>query len=94
MKACGRRLNSSSPDRFSAEREQEILPDHSSPSGGGLGLCGAAFATLEASLFIARLTRRYDLEALDPAPVRPAARLTTRPRREVMMRVRRRPHSL
>ncbi|MGA1308536.1 MAG: cytochrome P450 [Gemmatimonadaceae bacterium] len=83
------------PDRFSAEREQEILPGSFLPFGWGPRVCvGAAFATLEASLFIARLTRRYDLEALDPAAVRPAARLTTRPRREIMMRVRRRPHSL
>jgi len=77
------------PDRFSPEREQGILPGSFLPFGWGPRVCvGAAFATLEASLFIARLTRRYDFEALDPSTVRPAARLTTRPRHEIMMRVR------
>jgi cytochrome P450 len=49
---------------------------------------GAAFATLEAALIIARLVRRYDFETLDPSLVRPVARLTTRPRHEVMFRAR------
>ncbi len=83
------------PDRFSPEREQEIVPGSFLPFGWGPRVCvGAAFATLEAALFIARLTRRYDFEALDPSTVRPAARLTTRPRHEIMMRVRRRQGSI
>ena len=83
------------PDRFSPEREGAIVPGAFLPFGWGPRVCvGAAFATLEASLFIARLTRRYDFEALAPERVRPAARLTTRPRHEIQMRVRHRSKSV
>lgn len=76
------------PDRFSAEREHEITPGAFLPFGVGPRVCvGAAFATLEAALIIARLTRRYDFTALDAASVRPVARLTTRPRHEIMVKV-------
>jgi cytochrome P450 len=76
------------PDRFSAEREHEITPGAFLPFGVGPRVCvGAAFATLEAALIIARLTRRYDFTALDAAAVRPVARLTTRPRHEIMVKV-------
>jgi cytochrome P450 len=76
------------PDRFSPEREKEITPGSFLPFGVGPRVCvGAAFATLEAALIIARLTRRYDFLALEPSKVRPVARLTTRPRHEIMMRV-------
>ncbi len=76
------------PDRFSPEREHEITPGSFLPFGVGPRVCvGAAFATLEAALIIARLTRRYDFTTLDPASVRPVARLTTRPRHEIMVRV-------
>jgi len=76
------------PDRFSPEREAELTPGAFLPFGSGPRVCvGAAFATLEAALVIARLARRYDFTALDPAIVRPVARLTTRPRHEVMVRV-------
>jgi cytochrome P450 len=51
---------------------------------------GAAFATIETALIIARLARRFDFDALEPATVRPYARLTTRPAVEIMMKVRRR----
>jgi cytochrome P450 len=83
------------PDRFSPEREGAIVPGAFLPFGWGPRVCvGAAFATLEASLFIARLTRRYDFEALAPERVQPAARLTTRPRHEIQMRVRHRSKSV
>jgi cytochrome P450 len=52
---------------------------------------GTAFATVESSLILARLVRRYDFEALDAARVQPAARLTTRPVREIMCVAKRRP---
>lgn len=77
------------PDRFLGGREEAITPGAFLPFGFGPRVCvGAAFATLEAALFIARLTRRYDLEALDAASVRPVARLTTRPRYEILVRAR------
>ena len=76
------------PDRF--EREGEITPGTYIPFGLGPRVCaGAAFATTEAVLLIARLFRRYDFTVLEPAKVRPAARLTTRPTRQVMCTVRR-----
>lgn len=76
------------PDRFAPEREADITPGAFIPFGFGPRVCvGAAFATLEASLFIARLVRRYDFTTLDPTSVRPCARLTTRPRHEIQMRV-------
>ncbi len=79
------------PDRFSPEREREIRPGTYIPFGLGPRICvGAAFATVEASLILASLVRRFSLEALDPGVVRPVARLTTRPAREIMCVVRRR----
>lgn len=76
------------PDRFSPERKGDITPGAFLPFGVGSRVCvGAAFATLEAALIVARLTRRYEFTALEPETVRPCARLTTRPRHEVMVRV-------
>jgi cytochrome P450 len=79
------------PDRFNPDREGEMTPGAYLPFGVGPRVCvGAAFATLEASLIIARLVRRFDFEAIDAASVKPVARLTTRPLHEIMVRVRRR----
>lgn len=79
------------PDRFSPEREKEFSPGAYIPFGIGPRVCvGAAFATTEATLILSRLFRRYDVEVLDAARVRPAARLTTRPSEQIMIRVRRR----
>ncbi len=79
------------PDRFSPEREAEMTPGTYLPFGQGPRVCvGAGFATVEACLILARLGARYDIEVLAPESVRPAARLTTRPKREILCRVRRR----
>jgi cytochrome P450 len=79
------------PDRFVPEREREIAQGAYMPFGVGPRLCvGAAFATIEACLILARLVRRYDFEVLDAHKVRPVARLTTRPARQILCRVRRR----
>jgi cytochrome P450 len=79
------------PDRFAADREKEFAPGAYIPFGIGPRVCvGAAFATTEAVLILARLFRRYDVEVLDAAKVRPAARLTTRPAEQILCRVRRR----
>jgi cytochrome P450 len=80
------------PDRFAPDREGEAQPGAYIPFGLGPRICvGAAFATVEASLILARLVRRYDIEALDAGRVRPVARLTTRPAREIMCLARPRP---
>jgi cytochrome P450 len=83
-----REPNAFDPDRFAPEREAEMTPGAYIPFGIGPRICaGAAFATVEAVLLIARLFRRFDFTLDDPAGVRPAARLTTRPTRQVMCRV-------
>ena len=77
------------PDRFLPEREAQQVPGSYLPFGSGPRVCvGAAFATIETALIIARLVRAFDFEALDAASVRPYARLTTRPATEIRMRVR------
>jgi cytochrome P450 len=79
------------PDRFAGEREKEFAPGAYLPFGIGPRVCvGAAFATTEATLILARLLRRYDFEVLDADRVRPAARLTTRPAEQIRIRVARR----
>lgn len=79
------------PDRFDAAAGRP--PDRGVLMSFGLGprVCiGAAFATIESGLILARLVRRYDFEALDADGVRPVARLTTRPSKDIHVRVRRR----
>ena len=76
------------PDRFSAEREYEMVSGTYLPFGLGPRVCvGAAFATTEATLILARLIRRFDFTAIHPEKVRPVARLTTRPKTQIMCRV-------
>jgi len=76
------------PDRFSAERE--FTPGAYIPFGIGPRVCvGAAFATTEAVLILARLVRRYDISVIDPDRVTPVARLTTRPAEQILCRIRR-----
>ena len=79
------------PDRFADERDRAHAAGAYIPFGLGPRVCvGAAFASLEATLILARLFEVFDFEVLDPDSVRPAARLTTRPEREIRVRVRRR----
>jgi len=84
------------PDRFHPDRFD--TPSGESADKGvlmsfGLGprVCvGAAFATIESGLILARLARRYDFTIDNAADVRPVARLTTRPANDILVRVRRR----
>jgi cytochrome P450 len=79
------------PDRFSAEREDEIIPGTWLPFGLGPRVCiGAGFAQTEATLILARLARRYDFVIAPGQRVRPVARLTTRPAEQIRCSVRRR----
>lgn len=76
------------PDRFLPARESELTPGAYIPFGQGPRVCaGAAFALTEAVLLIARLFRRFDFHIEDAGAVRPAARLTTRPAKQIMVRV-------
>lgn len=77
------------PDRFAAEREDELVAGTYLPFGLGPRTCvGAGFATLEATLILARLVSRYDLQVHDAARVRPVAKLTIRPDRPLLCSVR------
>jgi cytochrome P450 len=77
------------PDRFA--NEADIPTGAYIPFGLGPRICvGAAFATIESTLILARLTRDYDFTPLEPGRVRPVARLTTKPASEITCRVRRR----
>ncbi len=79
------------PDRWLPERAGELTKDAYIPFGIGPRVCvGAAFASMEAALILARLLRRYDFDVQDADAVRPAARLTTRPGAPVMVTPRRR----
>jgi cytochrome P450 len=76
------------PDRFSPEREVGIQAGTYLPFGLGPRVCsGAAFATVEATLVIARLIRDFNFEVVSRGAVRPAARLTTRPAHQIVCRV-------
>jgi cytochrome P450 len=76
------------PDRFAPDREASIQPGAYLPFGLGPRVCsGAAFATVEATLLIARLVRSFDFAVEPNQTVRPAARLTTRPAQQIRCRV-------
>ncbi|MBX9884864.1 MAG: cytochrome P450 [Novosphingobium sp.] len=76
------------PNRFLPARESELTPGAYIPFGQGPRVCaGAAFALTEAVLLIARLFRRFDFHVEQAGAVRPAARLTTRPAKQIMVRV-------
>jgi len=76
-------------ERFTPGREKDVTPGAYIPFGLGPHTCvGAGFAQIESVLIIARLARAFDFEIEDPRAVRPAARLTTRPAREISCRTR------
>jgi cytochrome P450 len=77
-----------SPERFLPENESELTDGAYIPFGQGPHTCvGAGFAQTESLLIVAELLRRFDFTAVDPKRVRPAARLTTRPREQIFCRV-------
>lgn len=79
------------PERFLPENEGRLNDGAYIPFGQGPHTCvGAGFAQTESVLIIAELLRRFDFRALDAQRVRPAARLTTRPREQIFCRVSRR----
>ncbi|MEM9443621.1 MAG: cytochrome P450, partial [Pseudomonadota bacterium] len=83
--------NAFDPDRFLPEREAAIQPGTYIPFGLGPHTCiGAGFALAESALIIASLARRYDFHLKNADLMQPAARLTTRPRNEVFIQVKKR----
>lgn len=78
--------------RFLPGSEESVPAGAYIPFGHGPRVCvGAAFATTESLLIVARLLARYAFEAVDAGdgPVEPVARLTTRPRHPIRLRVHR-----
>ena len=73
------------PDRFDSEHAKGT---HMSFGIGPRVCIGASFATLEATLIIARLAQRYQFSCSNTDQIRPVARLTTRPAEEVQMHAR------
>ncbi len=77
------------PDRFLPEGESAQTPGAFIPFGAGPHTCvGAGFATVESILILARLAQRFEFDVSEAGVVRPVARLTTRPAREIRCRVR------
>ncbi|GAB5414961.1 MAG: cytochrome P450 [Congregibacter sp.] len=81
--------NAFKPERFLPGNEDALVDGAYIPFGQGPHLCvGAGFALTESLLIVAELLRNFDFEVLDAHKVRPAARLTTRPRSQIFCRVR------
>ena len=79
------------PDRFDAAGSDDQDSGVLMSFGLGPRVCvGAAFATIESGLILARLARRYDFLIENADAVRPVARLTTRPATDIRVRVQRR----
>ncbi|MCH1493317.1 MAG: cytochrome P450, partial [Luminiphilus sp.] len=77
------------PERFLGEGESSIQEGTYIPFGVGPHTCiGAGFAQAEAVLIIAETVRRFDFRRADNRPVRPAARLTTRPAEQIRLHCR------
>ena len=79
------------PERFLPENEKSLTAGAYIPFGQGPHLCvGAGFAQVESLLIMSQLITKFDFEMMPDQQVVPAARLTTRPAEQVMMRVRHR----
>jgi cytochrome P450 len=80
------------PDRFSVARSKERNSWSYLPFSGGPRTCiGNMFALVEASILVAQLLNRFDVEVLPCADVKPVALATMRPSRSVRIVLRRRP---
>ena len=78
-------------ERFLPDRTDDIVPGSYLPFGLGPRVCvGANFATIEATMIIARLIRRYDFSIEAGQSIEPVARLTTRPKEQIIVRASRR----
>jgi cytochrome P450 len=79
------------PERFDPQQEQNLARYSYIPFGAGAHIClGMHFALLEGHLLLATLAQRQTFELASSGPIEPEPLLTLRPKREVLMRVRRR----
>jgi cytochrome P450 len=79
------------PDRFTPERSKERHSWAFIPFSGGPRTCiGNMFALIEASILVAQMLSRFDLEVQSCADVRPVAVATMRPSRPIRVVLQRR----
>ena len=79
------------PDRFTPEREKQLVRSSYIPFSGGPRICiGNQFALIEGHILLAALTQRVTFEATSSAVVEGEPLITLRPRGGVPLRVRRR----
>jgi cytochrome P450 len=76
------------PERWQPERAAKVPKYAYFPFGGGPRVCiGNYFATIEATLLLAEIARRFRLERAESEPVRPRPSLTLRPERGILMKL-------
>ena len=81
------------PDRWLPERARTLPKDAFIPFGGGARKCiGDAFGMTEATLALATITARWDLQPLHDRPVQPARRRASLTPGALPMRLRSRAH--
>jgi cytochrome P450 len=74
------------PERFSPEQTAARRRFSYLPFGGGRRICiGAAFAMTEATILLATIAQRYQLQLVPGHPVEPQGLITLRPRCGMMM---------
>ena len=79
------------PDRFLPEREVRLPRFAYMPFGGGRRIClGNQFALMEGQIILANVGQQFDIEMLSAKPVAAEPFLTLRPKKGIMVRVRRR----
>ena len=77
------------PERFVASEDRHRFAYF--PFGGGRRQCiGKAFALMEATVALAVIAQGFELTPVTAEPVAPRAEITLRPRRPILMRMRRR----
>ena len=76
------------PDRWTTEATQKLPRFAYFPFGGGPRLCiGASFAMMEATLLLATIAQRFQLNLVPGHPVTPQPGITLRPRHGIRMQV-------
>jgi cytochrome P450 len=76
------------PDRFSAERERDIIPGTYLPFGLGPRVCtGRSLAMIEGPLLVAELLRKFRFTTIEPESVVPSYRLLVRPKTPIRCRL-------
>jgi cytochrome P450 len=76
------------PERFSAERERDIVAGTYLPFGLGPRVCtGRSLAMIEGPLLVAELIRKFTFVPVEPESVAPAYRLLVRPKQPIRCRI-------